>query len=305
MINILISGAGGDVANGILKSLLITKIKFNFYIVGSNKLVLKEYPLFNTFKSPLVKKKRDYINFLKDIIKKEKIDFFFPCINSEINLISKNKSHLKCLTLIDAYRNVSVFNDKWSAYKFFVNNRIYTPVTKLLNSKIVKFNFPYIVKQRLGSGSKGMKIINNKFEFSKLRIDKKFIIQEFLYGDDYTSGIYKINNKVKIIVFQRILVAGRTHYAKKINSQTINCQLKNIFVKLGLSFANIQFKLDRQKNIFVYEVNPRFSGTIGLQSIFFNYPSIFIKFHYKKKIFYDKKKKISAYRFNDFSVFGL
>ena len=78
MINLLISGAGGDVANGVLKSLLITKIKFNLYIVGSNKLVLKEYPLFNTFKSPLVKKKRDYINFLKDIIKKEKIDFFFP-----------------------------------------------------------------------------------------------------------------------------------------------------------------------------------------------------------------------------------
>ena len=74
MIKILISGAGGDVAKNLV--ILLNK---NFFTITTSS-VLKKYKFSkkNIF-TPNINSK-NYINVLAKIIKKESIDYFFPCL---------------------------------------------------------------------------------------------------------------------------------------------------------------------------------------------------------------------------------
>jgi carbamoyl-phosphate synthase large subunit len=302
MINILISGAGGDVCDGVLKSLIISGKKFNIYIVGSFDNKLQLYFPFKILKSPKVAQKKKYLFFLKNTIAKYSIDIFIPCIDEEIELISKYKKRLKCKVLVDNYNFVKNFNDKFLTYKFFLKNNIITPETSICSKKNLSyFKFPFVIKKRNDSGSKNFKIINSRKDLTKIAIKKNdFIVQEYISGKDYTAGIYKVHKKIKILLFERNLINGRTQFAKKVLSDSMNKQIVDIFIKLNLNFCNMQFKF-KNNQVSVYEINPRLSGTIGLQSNFFNFPYFFIKknFH-TKKIIKNNSKNISAIRVNDF-----
>jgi hypothetical protein len=301
MINILISGAGGDICNGVIKSLIASKINLKIYVCGSDSQQLLLYYPFKTLKSPKVIYKNNYVNFIKKTVIRYKISFFFPTIDREIDLISLFKKKIKCFTLIDNYNSVRNFSDKLLAHNFFLKEKIRTPKTILYSKNRLKyFKLPFIIKKRKDSGSKNITFIKSNKDITKLILNEDFLIQEFIKGKDYTAGAYKINNRIKILIFERRLINGKTQFAKKIFSKKIYKELKVIFLKLNLNFCNIQF-IVRKNKIFIYEINPRLSGSIGLQSIFFNFISFIIKKNITKQKLKNKKKSmVSAIRINDF-----
>lgn len=67
-------------------------------------------------------------------------------------------------------------------------------------------DFPILVKPSGLSGSKGVKIINNKNELDKLKIDNSWVIQEYLEGKSYSIEIAGFNNKYKTFQATEIIV---------------------------------------------------------------------------------------------------
>ena len=100
MIRVLISGVGGDVAQGVIKCLDKTDLDLEIYKISAT---INSSWLYKDEKSFLSPKIYDdgYIAYLIKFIKKNSIDIFFPCIDLEIPLIAKNKKYIERYNIFD------------------------------------------------------------------------------------------------------------------------------------------------------------------------------------------------------------
>lgn len=293
MRKILISGAGGDVARN-----LVEIFRKKYYIVTTSSII-KNYIYSNkNYLSPSINLKKKYINFLAKIIKNESIKYFFPCIDGEIPLIAKNIKKFNCKVFVEKYRKVKLCHDKFNTYKYLKQLKINTPKTYVLNKvKISNIKLPVIIKKRIGNASRGIKIIKKKNDIRNLKKNNSFIFQEYLSGNDYTSGSYRDKHgKFHFVVLKRILKNGSTNKCWLINNRGLSNQILNISKKLNFKYLNIQFKVKNNK-IYIYELNARISGTTGFQSNIFNAPENFIRENENLRIIKQKKiNKLSGAR---------
>jgi carbamoyl-phosphate synthase large subunit len=289
-LNFLITGAGGDVCLGILKSISNINVEKKIFVTGARSLnlsIIKKEIFFT--KSPPVRRSKEYINFINQFIKDNKINFLIPCIDSELELYSKIRKFSFCKVIANKNNSIKLLSDKYKLIKFFKLKKVPTIPTEIATKNNIKnFNLPFVYKPRLGSGSKNISFINNVSQKKKLKINvkNKFILQKYIPGPDYTASFFVENKHIKnIVVFRRKLKNGRTIKAILVKKKIIHQQLKKIIRLINLDFGNIQFKI-KDKKIFVYEVNPRFSGTIELQCLFSDVPKyIVLKSLFKKTTF--------------------
>lgn len=286
-INVLVSGVGGDVAQGIIKSLEASSLNLNIF-----KTCISEYSswLHKDNNSYIVPYSNDekYIPTLIKIFEKEKIDIFIPAVDSEIELISENKDYIESKTNIKVFTDdiskIRYCDDKYLTFKFLFENSFPTPLTvvpenrDIIDSFLEKVNFPIISKPRSGRGAVNIKLHKTKEELYSLIGDDSLILQEYLEGEEYTSGIYLgEDNEVKgICTLKRKLKNGSTYQAQRIIDKELESGLELIAKKLGIKYLNIQSKLVNGKFV-PFEFNGRFSGTTGIISRVFNAPEMYIR----------------------------
>ena len=82
---------------------------------------------------------------------------------------------------------------------------------------------------------------------------------------------------------------GCTNECWLVNNKNISKQIIKIAKKLNFKYINIQFKVKNNK-VYVYELNPRISGTTAFQSHIFNAAENYVRENEKKEIL--KKKNI-------------
>ena len=305
--NILVSGPDGDVGSSIIKILKKIKVPIKIFTIGSVRTASKN----NYYYSPKVKDNSKYLNFIKELIFKKKIDFFFPCIDEE-QLLYKSKKIKNCQIVINKNKEIRFFSNKLNLQNYLKLNKLtFIYSLKATKNNINKIKVPFIYKPIIGRGSKGIKIIYNNSKKNKISPNNNYLIQNYIKSKkDYTAFFLKEKNKILTIsVFERRLKNGRTAYANlvKWDKRRKNIlyfdYLKKIALKSGLDFANIQFKIYKNK-IFIYEINTRFSGTIYLHCKIFNIPLYLIS----KKIFgeniIEKKilKKLEAVRKKNWKI---
>ena len=111
---------------------LVILLNKNFFTITTSS-VLKKYKFSkkNIFTPNITSK--NYINVLAKIIKKESIDYFFPCIDAEIPLIAKNNKKLKCKVFVEKFKKVLNCHDKFLTFKYLKKKKINTPYTAVLN----------------------------------------------------------------------------------------------------------------------------------------------------------------------------
>ena len=289
---ILISGAGGNVADSIIK------ILYKKHSIISASSYLYKYKLSKKhYKTPLVKNEKKYLSFIDKIIKKENVDIFFPCIDSEIPIISKNQKKLKCTVFVDKFNKVIKCHDKYLTYFFLKKLKINTPLTKVFDGKnLDKFKSKIILKKRIGNASKGIKYFENIKKIN-IKKNKSYLIQEYIDGKDYTCGSYQDKKrKIYCVILERKIKNGLTFKCKLVIDKNITKQIIKISKKINLKYVNIQFKLFRNK-VYIYELNPRISGTTGFQGYVFNAPENFINEKLGLKVKKLKKlKKLNGIR---------
>ncbi len=289
-INALITSAGRRVS--LLKSFKNTK--------GYNKVFACDVnPSFSaacqvsdkSFKVPRVED-RDYIPTLLDICKKNKIKIVVPTIDTELEVLAKNKDRFLregILIVVSSEEICKTFYLKTTTYEFFKKYGFKTPeiIKDLKNAK-----YPLFGKLNNSSLSIGAKKINSLKE--ALVLKGEYVFQEFIEGIEYTVDVYfDKNSKIKCIVpRERIEVrCGEVSKARTRRDEILIKEIKRLEPFLKGAFGCLTIQLFKRENEVIFiEINPRFGG--GYPLSFFagaNYAKFILDDYFNRKIEYFDK----------------
>lgn len=266
--NILITGAGGDISQSLCQALRDEGIADK--IVGTD-LFLDHAGQFY-FDSLYVLPKcddKEYFNQLEQIIIEEKITCIIPGSEPELKQFRANDSFEKQKGVMVIKANdyaLEVGFDKLLTSKFLSSNNLPFPKTYLIE-ELQSMNQKMVLKPRAGSGSKNIFITddNDTLDFIKQKYSD-FIAQQYLDApeDEYTCGIYRSSTGLfrSIIVKRRLMPGGVTGVGEIIENIEIEKLLEQIALGLNLQGSiNVQLRL-MSGVPYVFEINPRFSSTV-------------------------------------------
>lgn len=205
------------------------------------------------------------LDHLSNIVKDNKIKIILSFVDQAIEIASKLKEKVKHTFIPCCNQNMcQIMYDKKMAYEWFNINNIPTP--KTFNQ--ITNHFPYILKPRKGSASKGIVILYNKEELKKINDIHAYVIQEYISNKtEYTVDCYVSSNNdiISIVPRVRLEVAG----GEVVN--TLTCRNERIIElsKIILQTGNfkgpitIQFIKNNDINeLYVMEINPRLGGGV-------------------------------------------
>ena len=279
---ILITAIGGNIGQGILKALRAAKR--TYCIVGIDmeplsagfSLVDSYYRTPRTGDSALTHE-------LKKIVQKEQLEAIYVCSPSELEFFSINKEKLEQELGLAIFVNpidvVRIGSDKLRTANFLRDANLPYPETVLatdnrgLQDMIGKYGFPLIMKPRFGFTSKNVFSVNSHKEIEAIQtLVSDMIVQRYLPSSrsEYTAATISGPDKkvIATIVLHRELNQGTTYRTELLEDDDITRQVISVVNALGaVGSCNLQFRLLRDK-VFVFEINPRFSGTCGIRYLY-------------------------------------
>jgi len=288
IINVLVTGVGSELAFGIIKALKLSSLNIKIYgvdvypeVVGKNWCD-EFYQV--SYASDIVGYEKD----LRKIINDKNIEILIPSVDQEFVFLAKIKHSLfidyNCHVLINEIDEINLFNDKWFAHLWFKKNQIGSPetfLTESFNDNSINGD-EFIIKPRTGGGSRNIFKFSSLKELNSLKeVVPNPIIQTILLPDneEYTATVFQTKkNELNSILFRRTLKFGMTNTAEVVDDKNLKNFVEDIVRKSNLLGSNnIQFR-NTQDGPKLLEINPRFSGTVGIRANFgFNDVEYWIK----------------------------
>jgi carbamoyl-phosphate synthase large subunit len=324
MINVLVTGiGGGGIGEQILKALKMSELELMIFGSDITEIT-KNFSEVNNFQVFESAGSNNYIPKLIEYCITNKINVIFPGSEPELIQISKNRHLFekeKIFLPINPDHVIDICFDKNRTNIFLKQHNFPYPKSFLIN-KICDIEridiFPVILKPNVGgSGSTNIMIAQNINElnvFSKylLNIYSSFLVQEYIGTpeSEYTVGVLfdMKGNLINSIALNRIITTGlgsKINIKNKTGSTDLGERLVvssgisqgtidkfpfitevcvDIGKKLGAHSAiNIQCRYFNNK-VYVFEINPRYSGTTSLRAMVgYNEPEILLKMNFLNK----------------------
>jgi len=266
-------------------NILVTNIGRKIYFVSFLKDLQKEFNNLNihladndlfsaavnfgktiNHKIPLVSEgNKKYLNSIKKIILKNKINLIIPLTNYDLKILSTNKKNFKklnCEILISSYDLIDKLLNKKSSYYLCKKNNINVP-NSYFNIKDVgkKRCGLFMKKYKFGNSSKGIEKI---YKVTKNHFNNNNFIQDFIYGQELHFDIFNDlqGNYLSSCVKKKILMrSGETDKAEIIYKK----KYKDLAKKISKKFRHIgnldcDAILNKKGEIFFIDFNPRFGG---------------------------------------------
>lgn len=265
---ILVTGCGGDIGLAIGKILKDTKSSVS--IIGCD--ITADHAGKYIFDQCCIVDKADSENYMKtllDIIEKEKVDVVIPTSEQELRLLCEKKFFgMNNLFLAPNLRAMEIGFDKLATAEMLKTAELPYPKTKIITCSMPD-KFPCIVKSRAGCGSKDVIVVEDHEAFEAIkRTRPNDIWQEYLLPEDqeYTCGVYRASdNDIRTIIMKRKLKGDCTGSGIVVENNEINRVLHRIAEVLDLKGSiNVQLRLTDHGPV-VFEINPRFSSTVGFR----------------------------------------
>ena len=209
---------------------------------------------------------KNYLKKVIQIVKNKKITLIIPCTNYDLNILSLNKDQFNkigCHIMVSRNDLINKCLDKKKLYELSKKYNFYSPkiFNNLNETKKSKIKF-FIKKLRKGHSSLNQKIIKKP---KKLDFSNKYILQEYIHGDEFHLDILNDHNcnfissclKKKISMRYGETDIAKVIYDKKINklSKKLSKDLKHIG---NLDCDIIYDKIN--KIPYIIDINPRFGG---------------------------------------------
>ena len=239
--------------------------------------------------SPLIYDE-NYIPFLLDYCKENKIDILISLFDIDLPILAKNKKEFEktgVSLIVSDYEFVKICNDKWLTHQYLKNNNFNVPYSTLGVDEIIEktksgeISYPIIIKPRFGMGSIGIEIAENEEEllfyskkvnkqikntylkYESKNIENSVIYQEKIIGQEY--GVDIINDlkgiNIAVAVKKKLAMrAGETDAAETIKCEPIHNEAKRLGQITG-HIANLDsdwFLVNNKP--YVLEMNARFGG---------------------------------------------
>ena len=264
----LVTGVGGDVAQGICK--VISGSFTDAVIVGSDighkhagRLFVESFNLVPRADS------NTYVTSIKALIDEFNIDILIPTSEPEIEVLTQiSESILPCKILTPGRKVVKFCLDKFETNRFLNSIGLEVPWT-IRSGDSLPSEYPCIFKGAKGAGSKVLYIVGDEPEARYLaEKHPDAIFQELLLPDDkeITCAIFRSSSgAIAVLQLQRSLVGGATSWAKVIFDSEIDRTCRLIATELELiGSMNVQLRLT-EAGPRVFEINPRFSSTVFMR----------------------------------------
>jgi carbamoyl-phosphate synthase large subunit len=213
--------------------------------------------------------------FVPEIIRlcaREQIDVLVPTVDSELLPLAMAQTELAdqgVQLVLASEQTLRDCLDKWTLHGRCAG-ALRVPDTVLVDADFdpAACTPPVIVKPRSGSGSRGVRRVDDRDELARLPRDATLLVQEYLPGTEYSldvlaradGAIVAVVPRSRLKVDSGIAVTGRTVHDESL--QRIGALVAQ---RIGLtSVANVQVKLTGDGEPALLEVNPRFPGTMSL-----------------------------------------
>jgi len=210
----------------------------------------------------------EYIPSLLKICSEEKIDMLFPTIDTDLLALSKNKeAFMECGTyvFVSDPTNIAICRDKSLTREFFDGCALKTPKTVTHIDEYTDA-FPCFIKPVDGRLSiNSFRVDTNEELIGIAQRIKKYVIQPFIDGNEYTIDIFcdMLSNPIFITPRQRIKVRGGEVLKTKICQDDVMIEEALRIIERFKPVGPITVQLIRQKETeddYFIEINPRFGG---------------------------------------------
>jgi carbamoyl-phosphate synthase large subunit len=268
MANILVTGVGGGVGQGIIKSLQGSP----HTVIGADGELLGTglYAAARAYTVPYAARP-EYIDRIVEVCRKESCALVFPGMDAELIVLSRAAARIKSKAGATVVASpppvVDICDDKLLTAQFLSRHGFPAPRTFPFTAEAAReLGFPHVIKpMRAGARSRGVHLIRDarELDFRLATVDaKNYVAQEFLDGEEYTCGSVTFDGRCHgIIVMRRILRDGDTYKAFVSDNPAIHRHVREVAEALK-PFGPCNFQLRLVKGVpHMFEFNARCSGT--------------------------------------------
>jgi carbamoyl-phosphate synthase large subunit len=281
MKTILVSGASGIVGYGTLKSL--RNAGLDYKLIGTSIYTDSVAPAFcDIFLEAPLTTSNQYIDWLTEVIQKNKVDMIIPGIEADMIEWNKQRQRLEesgAKLLLNNPELIELCSDKWSFYEKLSstgsNLAIESSLTGTFESLKESFGLPFLLKPRKGFASKGIVTVDseNVFTAHQQTLGSVVMAQPIIGNRDeeYTVSAFFDNNS-KLLCFmglkRKLSSEGFTEKAQVVDLPGVREaieELSNLFKPVGPT--NFQFRVHKDQ-LKLLEINPRISSATSIRAAF-------------------------------------
>lgn len=271
---ILVTSTGSVATDIVIKKLKQSGIT----IVGCNiypkEWIVESCEVDVFYQVPPVSQKQEYLDSIKTICKRENINYIFPMIDYEIDLLNKNREWFELnniILCISPKNSLDIIRDKYKLQKFVFEN---CPLTTSIPTK--KFNdinedtikFPIVCKPFNGRSSQGLKYIYDRKELDDFKNShdvSNFIVEPFIDGPIIVVEVIRQSKPHKVVAIPRREIISTPHGCSltvlTFQDKKLEESSKVLADKLGIiGDVNFEYILSKDGNYYLIECNPRFSA---------------------------------------------
>jgi carbamoyl-phosphate synthase large subunit len=275
---VLITGIGGNVGQGVLKALRAGRE--SYHIVGIDMEPLSAgFSLVDKYYQTPRTGDAWFQPALEIILRAEAIEAVYVCSPTELEFFASRKDELGTTVLVNPLPVVRIGSDKLKTAEFLRDNGFCFPETVLATDEngieglIARHGLPVIVKPRAGFSSRNVFLVDAPEKIrAAATLVPDLIVQQYLPDDraEYTAAtLSDADKKVRaLIIFRRDLIQGTTYRTELVEDSNLEREVVRITETLGaVGPCNLQFRVVDGK-VYVFEINPRFSGTSGVRYLY-------------------------------------
>jgi carbamoyl-phosphate synthase large subunit len=280
-LTVLVLGVGGNVSQGILKALALSRVRLSLRVLGAciSPYAMGLYAVEKAFISPTADDPA-FLGWLVDICQREKVDAILSGVEPVLSVLSQHKHVIEEQTgafcLVSNTDQLTIGGDKlltcqWLDKQGFNFPRYAVSEDEAAVSSLVsECGYPLLAKPRIGKGSSGVVEIHTAQDLEVVRQRSHYVIEEYLgtNDDEYTVGCFsdKDGQVRGTIAMRRSLLYGTTYTAEVGNFPEVREEAKRIAEALRpLGPLNVQLRMANGRPV-CFEMNVRFSGTTPLRA---------------------------------------
>lgn len=275
MPNLLITGVGSNIGQGILKSLREADIRGD--IVGTDvyRFAAGSAWCDATYTVPFAKDP-SYADSLIAIIKKHRIELVLIGSEMETHVLAHERGKIEQLTsakvVVSDADMIDQCGDKYGIAQLFKKANLNYPDSSIdmaaRRAFVEKHKYPIILKPRLGWSAKSVvKIEEDESLDFYAKHTPNPVIQEYLEGEEFTSAVVfdRDGRYADHCVMRRDLLNGTTFRAEIVSRPDIDQYISAFAKTVRLrGSVNIQLRVTKRGPV-AFEMNPRFSGTTAIR----------------------------------------